>query len=503
MSCGLAARCLILGHHFLNQQFTSEDFVRFSQRLEQNLATLEGLLADPNWGQGPHSVGAELEYYLLDRHGQPKCCNQAILDKANDPQLTEEFNQFNLEYNLSPTPFSGTPFTTIEQQILYKTLSLQRMAEELDADISTIGILPTLSNAHLGMHSMTDISRYHALTEQICKRRGRPFNINIHGVESLDIEINDLTLEGANTSFQFHYRVSPQDFNDTYNAIQLITPLVLAVAGNSPFLLGKALWHETRIALFKQSTDPRVHLSGEWQEPARVNLGYGWLNGGAYQLFDESVKLYPPLLPLLSEMEPDQAATDCAPELTELRIHHGTVWSWNRGIYDPHERGHLRIELRALPAGPTAKDMVANAALAIGLAEGLRPMIHELSTALPFKYAKHNFYRAAQYGLGARLVWPEPCGGGLKDYSVAELLQQLLPIAFHGLCREGVDDNEAKLWLEQIEQRLHAAQTGASWQLNKVAKLEQQMPREQALQHMLADYMRWSGDNVPVAQWQV
>ncbi|MBW8191462.1 glutamate--cysteine ligase [Neiella marina] len=490
-----------MGHHFLNQQFTPENFQRFSQRLEQNLASLQALMANPSWGLGPHSVGAELEYYLLDNNGAPKCCNQQLLKHAQDPQLTEEFNQFNLEYNLSPAPFSGKPFSNIEQQIILKSLNLQRLAQEFDAQVAVIGILPTLNECHLGPHSMTDSERYHALTEQICKRRGRPFHINIHGVESLASDINDLTLEGANTSFQFHYRVEPSQFNDTYNAIQLITPLVLAVAGNSPFLLGKALWHETRIALFKQSTDPRVHLQGEWQEPARVNLGYGWLSGGAYQLFDESVKLYPPLLPLLSECEPQAASSGQAPTLRELCVHHGTVWSWNRAIYDPQDQGHLRIELRALPAGPSAKDMVANAALAIGLAEGLKPMIHELITALPFKYAKHNFYRAAQYGLDARIVWPQPCGGGLKDYSVTELLQQLLPAAYHGLCREGVEPSEADNWLGCIKTRLNSAQTGASWQLATVKALEQQMPREQALQKMLRQYMTFSEDNVPVAEW--
>jgi hypothetical protein len=50
------------------------------------------------------------------------------------------------------------------------------------------------------------------------------------------------------------------------------------------------------------------------------------------------------------------------PALEELRLHQGTVWRWNRAIYDPAEGGHLRIEMRALPAGPTVIDMLANAA---------------------------------------------------------------------------------------------------------------------------------------------
>ena len=43
------------------------------------------------------------------------------------------------------------------------------------------------------------------------------------------------------------------------------------------------------------------------------------------------------------------------------------MWRWDRAIYDPAEGGHLRIELRALPSGPTVTDMLANAALLLGL----------------------------------------------------------------------------------------------------------------------------------------
>jgi hypothetical protein len=41
----------------------------------------------------------------------------------------------------------------------------------------------------------------------------------------------------------------------------------------------------------------------------------------------------------------------------------------NRAVFEPKDGGHLRIEFRAMPAGPTSVDMMANAALAIGLAQ--------------------------------------------------------------------------------------------------------------------------------------
>ena len=98
----------------------------------------------------------------------------------------------------------------------------------------------------------------------------------------------------------------------------------------------------------------------------------GWLRAGPLALFAEAVRLHQPLLPVLSDQDPLEAGDDGeAPPLAELRLHQGTVWRWNRPVYDPASGGHLRIELRALPAGPTVTDMLANAAFLVGLSRWL------------------------------------------------------------------------------------------------------------------------------------
>ena len=50
--------------------------------------------------------------------------------------------------------------------------------------------------------------------------------------------------------------------------------------------------------------------------------------------------------------------------------------------------------------------MLANAALAIGLAKLMQGRIRELLPAIPFNYCVANFYRAAQKGLDAEIFWP-------------------------------------------------------------------------------------------------
>ncbi|MCB2069375.1 MAG: hypothetical protein KDF67_06925, partial [Ottowia sp.] len=172
------------------------------------------------------------------------------------------------------------------------------MAATHGGRIVPIGILPTLRQTDFGPHCITDRRRYHALVQQLIKRRGDRFRIDINGQDPLKLDMADITLEGANTSFQVHYRVEPGAYADTFNAFQLMTPLALAIGANSPTLFGHRLWHETRIPLFKQSIDTRHVDRFSWNEPARVNFGQGWVRRGAQELFREVARIYPPLLPI-------------------------------------------------------------------------------------------------------------------------------------------------------------------------------------------------------------
>ena len=491
-----------MGIEINNTSFSAEDFRAFNERLEENLEALCGLVRQPEFGKGPASLGAELEMYIIDQQGNPLYANQEIEAQANDPHLTLELNRYNLEYNLSPYNISAGAFAATEREICERLSHLRGVAAGMGGRIVPIGILPTLRQSDFGPHCVTDRRRYHALVEQLIKRRGGEFRIDINGDEPLQLDMADITLEGANTSFQVHYRVDPSHYADTFNAIQLVTPLALAIGANSPTLFGHSLWHETRIPLFKQSIDTRHIDRYSWNEPARVSFGQGWARHGAAELFREVVRIYPPLLPICGD---SSAASELAqgrtPSLAELRLHQSTVWLWNRPIYDDVDGGQLRIEMRALPAGPTPVDMVANAAFLIGLAEGVRPRIEELLPAIPFGIAEYNFYRAAQHGLDARLVWPEFDQSGFAEQSICSIIAELLPLARQGLDAIGVSAPESSRYLGVIEQRLARHQTGAIWQQHTLAKLRQRLPLEAALHELLEVFIRHSMDNRPVAEW--
>jgi gamma-glutamyl:cysteine ligase YbdK (ATP-grasp superfamily) len=483
-------------------EFTEDDFSRFRDRLGTNLKTLERLLSNPEFGKGAFSFGAELELYIVDKQGHPLLINREIQEQLADPQITLELNRYNLEYNFSPVLVNNHCLMATQKEALAALAKMNRCAANWQGSVFPIGILPTLQSADVGCSVMTDLPRYHALTNELQRIRNGPFRINIEGLDHIDLEMEDVTLEGANTSFQIHLRVPPNEFADLYNAIQLVTPLVLAASANSPLLFGKRLWHETRIPLFKQSIDTR-RPDPQHPRPARVNFGHGWIRSSALELFTEAARLYRPIIPVCSDEDPFSVMrAGGIPALRELRLQMSTVWLWNRPVYDPADGGHLRIEMRALPAGPSVVDMMANAALIIGLARLMQSSIRELLPSIPFDYCIRNFYRAAQQGLSAELIWPTTTQSEPRYRSAANILEDLLPLVPERLLAMGFQQSDFQPLLEVIHERLQNRQTGAQWQLDKFAALRQSSPDTSALLEMQHQYQNYSLQNIPVSRWR-
>lgn len=504
-----------MGQNIQQAQFTATDHERFNHKIRDNLRALEQLLDRPGFGVGADSLGAELEFYLVDEQGRPAPYNRSILDAYSETQaktqasngcqsnLTPELNKFNLEYNLHPQAFKGTPFLQFRQELAREMAAVNTLAQSHQAELIPIGILPTLRLEDFGQHAMTELPRYQVMDQALRRLRGAPFNIDIDGPEPLHLEWDDVTLEGANTSLQIHWRINPEQFAGTFNAIQLLTPVVLGLAANSPYLFGHQLWEETRIALFKQSIDCREATPEERRYPARVYFGHGWIHSSALELFASTVTLFPPIMPVCSEQDPLQALQqNQLPELNELKLHQGTTWPWNRAVYDHHEGGHIRIEMRALPAGPSLEDMNANAAFLLGSALALRDSMVERTRLLPFRLAESNFYRAAQYGLDAELVWPSSSKIKLVDYPLLELAERLLPLARDALLAHGMAAQECKTLMSNIQHRIEQRINGSRWQTQMTSRFEHQgLSRQQALSAMFQQYRQQFRGGLSISEW--
>src|SRR5262249_23130837 len=148
------------------------------------------------------------------------------------------------------------------------------------------------------------------------------------------------------------------------------------------------------------------------------------------------------------------------PKLSALCLHNSSVWRWNRACYGITEgQPHLRIEHRALPAGPTVRDEVANAAFFYGLVAALVRQHGDVAHVMRFDAAKGNFFAAAREGLNAQLAWTD----GRPRPAVRLILDELLPAARQGLREGGFDADDARRYLEVIEARVRSGQTGAAW----------------------------------------
>ena len=489
-----------MGIEIDRSSFTDEEYANAGIRLRENLAALTELLERPGFGRGDWSLGAELEMSIVGSDAEALPVNTDVLADSDDPNLQLELDRFNLEYNLSPVMAKGQPFTAMRHELEAGLDHLSTLAARHGGRIVPVGILPTLRMEQLQSDWMTDMQRYHALAAGIRRMRGDSVHIQIDGDEPLQAEFDTCTVEGANTSFQVHLRVDPDRFADCYNAAQITTPLAIAVTANSPFLLGHSLWDETRIALFKQAVDTRRHRH-EWRRMARVPYGHGWVRRSALELFAESCHLYPVLIPVTSGNDDAAVVRDGGvPELAELRLHQGTIWNWNRPVYDPAGGGHLRIELRSLPSGPTPIDLMAGAAFHVGMTVGLSHAMNDLLPAFPFRYADFNFYRAAQHSLDAELLWPATDETSPREATAAVLCREMLPIADEGLAEIGVDAAERQALLGLIEARIDQRLTPAAWQRRFVAE-QGDVPRQEALAALVEAYFDHASSRQPLTEW--
>ena len=449
-----------MGTDIDQEEFSERDYARFAERLEECLSALGQLLERPGFGAGPATIGAELELFLVDGAARPLPHNQAIRAAVADPRVTVELDRFNLELNASPVLLAGRPFAALGGEL---NVLLDRVADAATDHAgrpALIGILPTLSLADLGPGVMTDVPRYRALNSGLRRLRRDPFRIRIAGADPLELASEMSGWKGrtarSRSTFGSTRPTSPAPTTRSSWPRRRCWP---CPATRPPFLATGCGKRHGSLCSSSRSTTARA--TGPRRRLARTALGTGWLRGGALELFTESVRLHQPLLPVLHQPPPpvpgdlglSAGGRWQAPPLDELRLHQGTVWRWNRAIYDPTSGGHLRIEMRALPAGPTVIDMLANAAFLIGLSLWLAGQDQQWTYALPFERADHGFYRAAQQGLSARLTWPAGHRDQIRTLTAAKLVAELVPAARQGLLEAGVAAAEADGLLEVISAR--------------------------------------------------
>jgi gamma-glutamyl:cysteine ligase YbdK (ATP-grasp superfamily) len=490
-----------MGEEVADRSFTREDRQRYRDKVHRCLDVFARMLAEERFSLDSPLTGMEVELNLVDPDGRPAMRNAEVLQRIDNPAFVEELGQFNLEINVEPQSLKGDGAARYEAQVRAQLNAAEDLARSEGAGIMMIGILPTLGVEHMTPASLSSNPRYALLDEQMLLARGEDLHIDIRGQrESLELWSDSIAPEAACTSVQFHLQVSPDDFAASWNAAESLAAAQLALGANSPFFLGRELWRETRIPLFQQATDTRQpEMRAQGVRP-RVWFGERWITS-VFDLFEENLRYFPALLPVVDDEDP-LAVLEAGdtPSLHELRLHNGTVWRWNRPVYDTvGGTPHLRVENRVLPGGPTVVDILANGAFYFGalrdLAEEDRPVWSRMS----FGAADDNFTAAARHGMDATVYWP-----GMGEVPVSELvLRRLLPHAHEGLRKWGVDDAIRERLLGIIEGRCTSGRNGASWQVDAVHAFEARgMERWEALRRMTQEYVARMHTNTPVHEWE-
>jgi hypothetical protein len=489
-----------MGQEVERREFTREDRTRYREKVRQCLDVFARMLRESRFDVDRPMTGLEVELNLVDENCDPAMRNAEVLEAIADPDFVTELGQFNLEINVAPRRLEGGGISGYEQNVRDSLNAAEAKASQVGAHMVMVGVLPTLKVDHMQHETLSANPRYRLLNDQIFAARGEDLEIAIQGVERLRVTSDSIIPEAACTSMQLHIQVSPDDFPAYWNASQAIAGIQLAVGANSPFLFGKELWGETRIALFEQATDTRSEeLKAQGVRP-RVWFGERWITS-IFDLFEENVRYFPALLPIVDDEDP-VAVLDGGdtPTLSELRLHNGTIYRWNRPVYDV-VRGvpHLRVENRVLPSGPSVVDMMANAAFYFGLVRSLAEAERPVWSQMSFSAAEENFHSGARDGIAAQIYWP-----GVGTVPAAELVvRRLLPRAAEGLDRWGVDPSERDRLLGIIEQRCLTGRNGATWQAETFHWLFDSGARERfdALREVVRLYSEHMHENIPVHEW--
>jgi gamma-glutamyl:cysteine ligase YbdK (ATP-grasp superfamily) len=490
-----------MGEDVDSRTFTRQDRQQYRAKVRRCLDVFARMLAEARFDFDRPLTGLEIEFNLIDAGQDPAMRNADVLAAVANEDFQTELGQFNIEINVRPRSLVGTAVAELEAELRASLNDAEERSRAIGAHIVMIGMLPTLTPEHLTGESLSANPRYKLINEQIFAARGEDLHIAIDGVERLSTQADTIAPEAACTSVQFHLQVSPQDYAPNWNAAQCLAGVQLALGANSPFLFGKELWRETRVALFEQATDTRPEeLKAQGVRP-RVWFGERWITS-VFDQFEENVRYFPALLPVCDDEDPVEVlARGDTPRLAELRMHNGTIYRWNRPVYDVYRgKPHLRVENRVLPAGPTVVDVLANAAFYYGLLRTLCEQERPVWSQMSFRTAEDNFDAGARHGIHAQIYWP-----GTGEVPATELvLRHLLPLAHQGLTAWGVDSSVSDRLLGVIERRCTAHVNGAEWQARAYHQIDEDkrpLDRRDAFREMLRRYVEHMHTNEPVHNW--
>jgi len=472
---------------------------QFLQHLLHDVEAIDEMIKNDLIEKNKRRIGAEQEFCIVDKYFKPSKNGPEILHAIQDRHFTTELAKYNLEINLDPLDLRGNCFSQIESSLKQLLGKAEKQAAKIDEKIILTGILPSIDYRAVQIGYLTPHPRYETLSEILSELRGEDFELNITGVDEMILTHNNILFEACNTSFQCHYQVEPKNFADMYNWAQLLSGPVLAVCANSPLLIGKQLWAETRIPLFQQSIDTRgkgYHLRERQQ---RVTFGNRWINSITDVYKNDIARHTILFMTEIKKNSLEELKKGNIPKLEALSLHNSTIYKWNRPCYGVNDGvPHIRIENRYIPSGPTIEDEIANFTFWAGLMSNMPENCKNIWCDTSFDDAKENFYKAAMWGIQSGMIW-----NGKLMSARSLILDILIPTARKGLEKMKIDGADINKYLGIIEARAADYTTGSRWIINSYRKLRRNLDRDESCVALTAIMYNRRMSDKPVHEWEI
>jgi len=461
--------------------YNEDDYQQFQELWLEELSFVNALFDTPHSFSEEKKVGYELEACLLDSAHEPAPLNFAILDDLDSDEFANELAKYDLEINGAVFALDATTPDKLNQDLMDKWQTLQASASKFNTHLGLFGVLPNLRKEHFERERyQSQMKRYSLFSKRIYEMRQESLDLLFHGADEIALSRNDVMSEALCTSLQIHFQIPFSQSVEYYHAALIASVVMVGVSANSSLVLGKRAWHESRIPIFEQAVDSRDQARREQGDIKRVHFAQNYIDSWQ-ELFAQN-QHFRVILPDVMDHPKER--------LYHFNMHNGTIWRWVRPIMGKDQKGKwtLRMELRALPAGPTLIDTEANLWFMLGLIEALVNLNIDL-TSLPFDSLKDDFYRIAKYGMDATFHEPKTH----QKITLSKWLEQEgIALAKSALERLGLENIEH--YIDIIQGRLE--QNGATWQLAHYEK-------HQNIQKLMEDYMQNFKNDTPIHRWSL
>ena len=473
-----------MGTEISKREFTKQDFIAFKKAWLSELAYVKSLFdKGSEIFSDRFRIGYELEACILNSANLPEPINKKILNDINSPLFTNELAKYDLEINGNVFELDGKAPQKLDKDLLSLWQLAQDSAKKFNAKLGLFGVLPSLKLEYFNKALyQSDMHRYTLVSQRMKELRHESVKVLFHGEDEVSLQKDDVMLEALGTSLQIHFQTPFDEAVDYYHAALLASVVLLGFGANSPLVLSKRAWHESRIAIFEQSVDTRDKQRREHGDERRVHFAHGYIDSWL-DLFEQNKEFKIIFADVKNRPESD---------LHHFNLHNGTIWRWIRPILDKDkdDKHTLRLELRVLPSGPTLIDIQTNIWFFIGLIQGLVRSKMNLKK-IPFEMLKDDFYSVAKTGLESK--FHEPKNG--KKISLKEwILNDGMALTKMGLDSFGIDD--AGEYLDIIKERTSSGQNGASWQLEHFKKFN-------SIPKLMEDYMKNFEQDIPIHRWSL